>query len=218
MSEVLRRYGWTSARASCSASYLEGPVMQAIRRASPRKIVELGCGNGAFAETLAGMGYEVTAFDASDDGHEVASSRRTTARFFQASVYDEDLASRLGGDHDLAVSLEVIEHLYYPRRLFAAAHALLRSGGTLVLSTPYHGYLKNLALAVAGGWDKHFTVGWDGGHIKFFSNETLGRMAAEHGFTQIEFAGAGRLPYLWKSTVLTCRKDGSADAASHPRS
>ena len=42
-----------------------------------------------------------------------------------------------------------------------------------MLSTPYHGYLKNLALAVSGRMDRHFTALHVGGHIKFFSIETL---------------------------------------------
>ncbi len=76
----------------------------------------------------------------------------------------------------------------------------------MVLSTPYHGYLKNLAISLIGGWDRHFTVHWEGGHIKFFSKRTLVRMAAAVGFRNIEFYGAGRLSGLWKSVVMTGRK------------
>jgi len=32
---------------------------------------------------------------------------------------------------------------------------LLKPGGRLVLTTPYHGYVKNLAIAVLGRWDAH---------------------------------------------------------------
>jgi 2-polyprenyl-6-hydroxyphenyl methylase/3-demethylubiquinone-9 3-methyltransferase len=37
-----------------------------------------------------------------------------------------------------------------------------------VISTPFHGYWKNIALAVSGKFDDHFTALWNGGHIKFF--------------------------------------------------
>jgi hypothetical protein len=37
------------------------------------------------------------------------------------------------------------------------------------VSTPYHGYHKNLGLALSGKMDAHFTALWEGGHIKFFS-------------------------------------------------
>jgi 2-polyprenyl-6-hydroxyphenyl methylase/3-demethylubiquinone-9 3-methyltransferase len=44
------------------------------------------------------------------------------------------------------------------------------------LSTPYHGYLKNLALAVSGKMDSHFGALWYGGHVKFFSIKTLQKL------------------------------------------
>ena len=78
----------------------------------------------------------------------------------------------------------------------------LRTGGTIVLTTPYHGYLKNLALALSGKLDDHFTALWDGGHIKFWSRRTLIRLLQEFGFEVREFRGAGRVVWLWKSMVV----------------
>ena len=79
------------------------------------------------------------------------------------------------------------------------------SSGTLIITTPYHGYFKNLALAAAGKLDGHFTVLWDGGHIKFFSRRTLTALLELEGFEVTAFCGAGRWPYLWKSMVLAAR-------------
>jgi len=75
----------------------------------------------------------------------------------------------------------------------------------LIVSTPYHGYLKNLALAVTGKLDAHFTALWDGGHIKFFSRSTLEQMLREEGFDVQAFVGAGRWPFLWKSMLMKAR-------------
>ena len=74
--------------------------------------------------------------------------------------------------------------------------------GQLICSTPYHGYLKNLALSLVNKWDDHHNPLWDGGHIKFFSRDSLTRLLREAGLVNISFRGAGRLPYLWKSMVL----------------
>ena len=60
-------------------------------------------------------------------------------------------------------------------------------GGEMIISTPYHGYLKNLALAITGKFDRHFTVLWDGGHIKFWSVKTLTKLLNEFGFEVVEF-------------------------------
>ena len=104
---------------------------------------------------------------------------------------------------DVVVSSEVIEHLYSPQRFLVNVGLTLRSGGSIVLTTPYHGYLKNLALSLANAWDKHHTVAWEGGHIKFFSEKTLTAMLREAGYEQVVFSNAGRMLWLWKSMV--CR-------------
>jgi hypothetical protein len=67
-----------------------------------------------------------------------------------------------------------------------------------IISTPYHGYLKNLVLALGNKWDSHLTPLWDGGHIKLWSRKTLSQLLSEAGFHVVRFIGAGRLPFLEK--------------------
>ncbi len=86
------------------------------------------------------------------------------------------------------------------------AQKVLVSGGYLIISTPYHGYLKNLAIAIANKFDSHFTALWDGGHIKFWSKQSLSKLLFEEGFDVKKFVGAGRFPYLWKSMILLGQK------------
>jgi 2-polyprenyl-3-methyl-5-hydroxy-6-metoxy-1,4-benzoquinol methylase len=104
------------------------------------------------------------------------------------------------------VSTEVIEHCYAPRLWVSAAFTASRPGGVLIASTPYHGYLKNLALAASGKFDAHFTALWDGGHIKFWSRHTLTSLLAEVGVEVMAFRGADRWPWLWKSMLIVARK------------
>ena len=104
------------------------------------------------------------------------------------------------------ISGDVIEHLYRPADLLECAAELLNPGGWLILSTPYHGYLKNLALSVLGGWDAHHTVGWEGGHIKFFSVKTLSPLVTANGFDIARFHYFGRTLWLWKNMICVARK------------
>ena len=40
-----------------------------------------------------------------------------------------------------------------------------------ILTTPYHGYLKLVALSLCNRWDKPFSVDHEGRHIEFFLEE-----------------------------------------------
>ena len=104
---------------------------------------------------------------------------------------------------DLLLSVEVIEHVFDPRQFLREAHGRVAPGGTLLLTTPYHGYLKNLGIAAAGKCDAHYNPLWDGGHVKFWSRKSITTVLDETGFSDIQFEGTGRLPYFWKSMVIT---------------
>jgi 2-polyprenyl-3-methyl-5-hydroxy-6-metoxy-1,4-benzoquinol methylase len=208
MSTRVPQFGWKDAGPSCAHDYLVGPVLslvEEIHGSSKVRIVDLGCGNGYVANRLAELGHAVLGVDASPDGVSIAQSTGR-AEFKTASIYDEQLVETTGNDAECVVALEVIEHLYLPKTMFVQSHKILKPGGHLIVSTPYHGYLKNLALSIADGWDKHFAVDWHGGHIKFFSRRTLEKMATAAGFSETHFLGVGRLPWLWKSMIMVFRK------------
>lgn len=194
-------YVYRNTAPGAAAQYL-WPLLLRMVGSPPARVVDLGCGNGALVHALVQAGFDAYGVDASASGVAMA-NRVLPGRFFQAPLEPVAIAGLSErAPFDVVVCAEVIEHLYAPRDLLRLSLQLLRPGGTLVLSTPYHGYLKNLALAATGRLDKHFTALWDGGHIKFFSRRTLTHMLNEAGFELSAFEGAGRLPFLWKSMVL----------------
>jgi 2-polyprenyl-3-methyl-5-hydroxy-6-metoxy-1,4-benzoquinol methylase len=107
---------------------------------------------------------------------------------------------------EAVISTEVIEHLYSPHLLPRFAKSILKDNGFLIISTPYHGFIKNLALSLFDHWDAHHSPLWHGGHIKFWSRKTLTKLLLEGGFKVTSFHGTGRLPFLWKSMILVAEK------------
>lgn len=179
-----------------------------------RRVCDLGCGNGRFALSLSQSGYEVVGVDGSRAGIDLARSMADAriCEFICANI-DESLPGRIlpvQAPFDVVVSCDVIEHMFRPGTLIEVAYKLLRPTGTLVLATPYHGYIKNLAICVCDKWDAHHGVHWDGGHIKFFSVSTLRRMVLDHGFEDACFRFFGRMPYLWKNMICIAQKPAIA--------
>jgi len=184
-------------------------VTDIIRRhfSSPdekRRLFDLGCGNGAVANYFSGQGYDVVNVDPSVEGVAEAQKAYPHIRIEQGSAYD-DLSTRYGS-FPVVISLEVVEHVYAPRQFAASVFNLLERNGIAVISTPYHGYVKNIAVAIANGFDKHVNPLWDHGHIKFWSMRTLSELLREAGFARISFHRVGRVPMLAKSMIAVAKK------------
>lgn len=208
MNEEISGYVWEDAELNSSHGYLL-PALKGIltRKTLPharKRLFELGCGNGSVASELVRLGWEVTGVDPSEQGIAQANARFPAIPLRLGSAYD-DLAAQYG-TFPVVVSLEVVEHVYAPRKYAATLYSLLEPGGVAVVSTPYHGYLKNLALAASGKMDAHFTALWDHGHIKFWSEKTLRSLLEEAGFRDIQFRRVGRIPALAKSMIAIARK------------
>jgi 2-polyprenyl-6-hydroxyphenyl methylase/3-demethylubiquinone-9 3-methyltransferase len=198
-------YGYTHGAATWNDRALWDVVRSELAAVgSSARVFELGCGNGVMAARMAALGYAVTAVDPSESGIEVARRTHPGVDFHVGSAED-DLAARFGR-FPVLVSIEVIEHCYSPARFAAVAQDLLEPNGLAIVSTPYHGYLKNLAIALSGRMDAHFGALWEGGHIKFFSIATLSALFEQCGFGELRVRRVGRIPPLAKSMILIAKR------------
>jgi 2-polyprenyl-3-methyl-5-hydroxy-6-metoxy-1,4-benzoquinol methylase len=182
---------------------LAGELKQGLR------VLDLGCGNGHTCGLFLEKGCHVVGIDVSESGIEIARKAHPTGRFEVLAADDRILENLQEEPFDLIVSTEVVEHLFAPRPYVKGAFAALKPGGRFICSTPYHGYLKNLALALVNGWDRHWDPLWDGGHIKLWSRASLEKLLSEAGFEHLQFRGAGRLPWLWMTMILSGDKPKS---------
>lgn len=183
--------------------YLWPPILRILENRKPSRVFDLGCGNGSFAGKLFDLGYEVAGVDPSAEGIAQAKGRRPELPVEMGSAYDP-LVNRFG-KFGAVISQEVIGHVYDPRKFVSCVKNLLEPGGIAIISTPYHGYWKNLVLCIAGKWDRHHTALWDHGIIKFWSVETLTELFEEVGLIRVEVHRVGRFPALAKSMILVFR-------------
>jgi SAM-dependent methyltransferase len=198
-------YGYNDAGATHVFGYLQQPLLSLLDKNANRCILDLGCGNGYLVNYLISQGFNAYGTDASAQGIGIA--RKTNPdRFFLQDLSTGQLPAELQHlKFDIIISTEVIEHLYNPEAFIKLCKDALTAKGELIISTPYHGYLKNLMLALFNKWDTHANPLWLGGHIKLWSAATLGRLLTNAGFEVTAFRGCGRVPYFWKSMIIKAR-------------
>jgi 2-polyprenyl-3-methyl-5-hydroxy-6-metoxy-1,4-benzoquinol methylase len=201
---IAERYGWHNNQQSCSQGYLEPAVLSLAEILKPQSVLDVGTGNGALLPSWVSQGWQVSAMEPDTDGFYIA--KQVSGADVRQFGVGEDLPPEWNNHFDLIICLEVVEHLFNPQLLVETARNVLKPGGHVIVSTPYHGYLKNLALALFNKWDFHHHPERVGGHIKFWSSSTLRSLFEKDSFRAVQFRGAGRAPYLWNSMIWVFQK------------
>jgi 2-polyprenyl-3-methyl-5-hydroxy-6-metoxy-1,4-benzoquinol methylase len=198
-------YGFHNSDITHNFHYLQQPLIALLNKDQNQCILDLGCGNGYLVNHLINLGYNAYGTDASEKGIVIA--RTTNAdRFFVQDLSSGELPAELQNlKFDTIISTEVIEHLYDPERFIDLCKQILNDKGEIIISTPYHGYLKNLTISLFNKWDTHINPLWLGGHIKLWSRKTLSRLLTNAGFSVTTFKGCGRVPYFWKSMIIKAK-------------
>lgn len=205
--DAASEYGHFKAKADPSSNYLWPPIVEIAKGKSfpSMRSVDVGCGTGGTTDFIRQQGFEALGLEPSPKGVAMAQEAYPEVRYEVANAYD-DLAAAYG-QFGLVTSFEVVEHMYEPQKLIRTLFGLTQPGGYCLISTPYHGYWKNLMLAVLGKWDHHLQPHAVGGHIKFFTIPQLSSVMEKEGFVVEKSWRVGRgLPALAKSMVILGRR------------
>jgi SAM-dependent methyltransferase len=172
------------------------------------RVLDMGCGTGEFTGHLADIGFKPVGIDLSQGAVGAAAARFPALEFHVGPP--EDFLDRFAGQFQAVWSTEVIEHVFDLYGFFAAMNRFLTPGGKLILTTPYHGLIKNLLIDFRA-YDTHYNP--FGGHIRFFNRKSLGRCLTHCGFTPIQWAGLGRTWPLYRSFFVVATKTGEPQPA-----
>ena len=102
-----------------------------------RQIIDVGCGGGILAESMARRGAQVTGIDLSEKALAVAQLHLGISKLnvsYQRTAVEE-LASLRPGEFDAVTCMELLEHVPQPAGMVAACARLVRPGGQVFFST-----------------------------------------------------------------------------------
>jgi SAM-dependent methyltransferase len=160
------------------------------------RALELGAGTGLMGVGLALSGWDVTGVDLYDDRSEalawwagVSHRYEFLRRDLEASSYGLEPET-----FDVAFIIDCIEHVKNVRAVLENAHAALRPGGLLILTTPNYGRLntrlKALRAVVSPAWPirlEHYVADTPYiGHVREFTGGEMVQVLGQCGFQPID--------------------------------
>lgn len=177
-----------------------GALLEVIRRHAPgaTRMLEVGAGAGFFLKGAEREGWQVAGVELSPDAAAFARERL-------ALDVREGRAEEIpfeAGSFEVAVMIEVIEHLFDPAVALAAVHRTLAPGGVVLITTPNFNSLSRHVLGV--DWSILSPLE----HMYYFTHDTLGRLLARCGFEVLEARPIVRIQPDWLMNAKATHKPG----------
>lgn len=163
------------------------------------RALDVGCGEGGFAAELEQAGARVVGIDVAEEP--LRRARALHPELDLRLVDGEGTWELPDASFDVVWAGEVIEHVADTAAWLSEVRRVLRSGGSLLLSTPAHERLALLGLALSR---RAFAAHFDprGDHLRFYTRKTLTELIEDFGFEGLKVRSAGGLPGARRMLLL----------------
>lgn len=104
---------------------------------SGKNVIDIGCGGGILAESMAKKGAKVTGIDLSEKALKVADLHglESGINVRYKKIAAEQMADEEAGQYDVVTCMEMLEHVPDPASIIRACYALVKPGGHVFFST-----------------------------------------------------------------------------------
>lgn len=194
-------FHWHSAGPSAVHAHVTQPIVRRLDAAQAQRVLDIGCGNGWFAAGLVRCGFDAVGVDVSESGIEVARNNHPEVDYRRLDLM-QVLPDDLRGQFDAVVAIDLLDHVLLPREVLRQALHALRPGGLLIVTIPYHGYLKNLGIALSARLEERLDPLKEHGRIRFFSRRTILALLLQCGLSNLELQMLGRVPVIARSMLV----------------
>lgn len=148
-------------------------------------VLDVGCGLATTSRTIQERGNRVTGVDSS--GEAVVTARKRISRVLHENVENIDAVKlALGGaTFDVIIFADMLEHLAWPAGVLKQYLALLKEGGTVIVSLPNVGLWSVRLQHLFGRFEYEETGVLDRTHLRFFTRRSALRLLDAAGLTPV---------------------------------
>jgi 2-polyprenyl-6-hydroxyphenyl methylase / 3-demethylubiquinone-9 3-methyltransferase len=116
-----------------------------------KKVIDVGCGGGILAESMAQLGATVTGIDMSEAALKVAKLHQmeSGAEVEYLHTTAEEIAAKRPAHYDVVTCMEMLEHVPDPSSIVRACAALVKPSGHVFFST-INRNIKSYLFAIVG--------------------------------------------------------------------
>ncbi|HWZ47003.1 MAG TPA: bifunctional 2-polyprenyl-6-hydroxyphenol methylase/3-demethylubiquinol 3-O-methyltransferase UbiG [Herbaspirillum sp.] len=175
-----------------------------------KRVLDVGCGGGILAESMARKDADVTGIDLSDKALKVADlhSLESGIRVHYEKIAVEDLAARQAGAFDVVTCMEMLEHVPDPTSIVRACAALAKPGGRLFFSTLNRNPKAYLFAILGAEYLLHMLPRGTHDYAKFLTPAELSRFIREAG---LELEALKGLSYNPLTKIYSLNQDTSVN-------
>jgi len=163
-----------------------------------KKVLDIGCGGGILAESMAKQGAHVTGIDLGEDTLQAARLHQETSQthvnYLLTSA--EELAVTHAHEFDVITCLELLEHVPDPSSIINAAAKLVRPGGQVFFSTVNRNVKSYLFAIVGAEYVLKMLPKNTHDFAKFIRPSELAEWVRKAGLTVKDIAGMTYNPFL----------------------
>jgi len=179
-----------------------------------KSVLDVGCGGGILAESMAALGARVKGIDLSDKALKVAQLHLFESRLEvnYEEISAEDLALREAGQYDVLTCMEMLEHVPKPESTVSACAQLVKPGGHVFFST-LNRNPKSYVFAVIGAeYILRLLPRGTHEYAKFLKPSELARYCRAAGLTLKSVIGMGYNPL---TKIYSLNDDASVNYLMH---
>ncbi len=163
------------------------------KNTGPIKLLDVGCGNPTFLQTLSqNTDWQLTGIDFTDEGWK--NSGNLSFKLITGDVQAMELAEKF----DLVTMWHYLEHDYNPNKTLASLRKHLKTGGKVIIEVPDY-------LSLTAKWQQAHWEGWHTPrHTLLYTKSAFERLAASNGYKLLKHYRYGTLDAFtlwWMGTM-----------------